>query len=101
ELRALTTPTEDDVFLALEHEAGTVSHLWAGGLVGAPGPRTRVLGDRGAYLVTAFEGEPSPFTAALDPGPGHEGFLVHGSDVVPVPRAAGEHADFYRQVGAW
>lgn len=100
ELRALSTPTEDDVFLALEHATGTVSHLWAGGLTGAPGPRTRVLGDRGAYLVTSFEGEPTPF-AALDPGPGNEGFLVHGNCLTPVPRAGGEHADFYREVAVW
>lgn len=100
ELRALTTPTEDDVFLALTHASGTTSHLWAGGLVGAPGPRTRVLGSRGAYLVTSFEGEPTPF-AALDPGEGMEGWLVHGDQAVPVPREPGGHADFYRAVGAW
>lgn len=100
ELRALTTPTEDDVFLALTHASGTTSHLWAGGLVGAPGPRTRVLGSRGAYLVTSFEGEPTPF-AALDPGEGMEGWLVHGDQAVPVPRGPGGHADFYRAVGAW
>ncbi len=100
ELRALTTPTEDDVFLALTHASGTISHLWAGGLVGAPGPRTRVLGSAGAYLVTSFEGEPTPF-AALDPGEGMEGWLVHGADAVPVPREPGGHADFYREVAAW
>lgn len=101
ELRSITTPAEDDVFLALDHVSGTTSHLWGGGLVGAPGPRTRVLGDRAAYLVTSFEGEPTPF-AALDPGPGHEGFLAHGADVEPVPRAPGAgHVDFYRAVRAW
>lgn len=114
ELRALTTPAEDDVFLALRHAAadggpGVVSHLQAGALVGAPGPRTRVLGDKGAYLVTSFEGEPTPF-ATLDeqhthgaPGAGdeHEGWLVHGRDRVAVPRASGGHADYYRAVTAW
>lgn len=100
ELRALTTPTEDDVFLALEHASGTVSHLWAGGLVGAPGPRTRVLGSAGAYLVTEFEGEPTPF-AELHLGDGHEGWLVHGDQVTAVPRAPGGHVDFYRAVARW
>ncbi|MBO1750619.1 Gfo/Idh/MocA family oxidoreductase [Actinotalea sp. BY-33] len=100
ELRALTTPTEDDVFLALEHAGGTLSHLWAGGVVGAPGPRTRVLGSAGAYLVTSFEGEPTPF-AQLDPGPDHEGWLVHGEDREPVRRAPGTHADYYRAVAEW
>lgn len=113
ELRALTTPAEDDVFLALTHAPGpdgvaVISHLQAGGLVGAPGPRTRVLGDRGAYLVTSFEGEATPF-AALDSAVGsgaeeqepHEGWLVHGDERVPVPRAPGGHADYYRAVDAW
>ncbi|WP_081978712.1 Gfo/Idh/MocA family protein [Cellulomonas carbonis] len=100
EIRNLTTPADDDVFLALEHAGGTVSHLWAGALVGAPGPRTRVLGSRGAYLVTSFEGEPTPFSA-LDPGQGNEGWLVRGDEAVPVPREPGGHEDFYRAVDAW
>ncbi|MFF1529493.1 Gfo/Idh/MocA family oxidoreductase [Cellulomonas sp. NPDC058312] len=106
ELRALTTPAEDDVFLALTHVAqpdGTavISHLQAGALVGAPGPRTRVLGDRGAYLVTSFEGEASPFSVLDAADDGHEGWLVRGDERVPVPRAPGGHPDFYRAVDAW
>lgn len=102
ELRALTTPTEDEVFLSLRHAGGVVSHLEAGSLTGAPGPRTRVLGDQGAYLVTSFEGEPSPFSALDDDAPaGTEGWLVRGADRTSVPRAPGSHADFYRAVPAW
>lgn len=114
ELRALTTPAVDDVFLAVEHApgpdgVGVVSHLQAGGLVGAPGPRTRVLGDRGAYLVTSFEGEPTPFAvlddaqeaARGDGDPPHEGWLVRGAERTPVPRAAGGHEDVYRAVERW
>jgi predicted dehydrogenase len=111
ELRALTTPALDDVFLALEHAPDVdghhvVSHLWAGGLVGAPGPRTRVLGERGAYLVTSYEGEPTPFSVlddALDAGqePPHEGWFVRGAERTPVPRAAGGHEDLYRAVQTW
>ena len=115
ELRSLLTPAEDDVFLALTHVPtpdghAVRSHLQAGALVGAPGPRTRVLGDKGAYLVTSFEGEASPF-ARLDvpetPArhgevrPEHEGWLVHGSERIAVPRAPGGHADFYRAVVEW
>lgn len=100
ELRSLTTPAEDDVFLALQHTGGAISHLSAGSLVGAPGPRTRVLGSAGAYLVTSFEGEPTPFSA-LDPGEGHEGWLVRGDEATPVVRAPGHHADFYRSVARW
>ncbi|WP_028048631.1 Gfo/Idh/MocA family protein [Cellulomonas sp. URHD0024] len=109
ELHARTTPAVDDVFLALTHTSGVVSHLQAGAVVGAPGPRTRVLGDAGAYLVTSFEGEPSPFAALDDayeetrrPGePTHEGWLVRGSERVPVPRARGGHVDIYHAVASW
>jgi predicted dehydrogenase len=96
----MTTPTEDDVFLALTHASGTISHLSAGAVVGAPGPRTRVLGSAGAYLVTSFEGEPTPF-AVLDPGPGNEGWLVRGDVAEPVARVDGGHVDFYRAVSRW
>ncbi|MBO3084132.1 Gfo/Idh/MocA family oxidoreductase [Cellulomonas fengjieae] len=109
ELHARSTPAVDDVFLALEHAGGVVSHLQAGAVVGAPGPRTRVLGDAAAYLVTSFEGEPTPFAALDDayeetrrPGePVHEGWLVRGADRRPVPRAPGGHVDLYRAVVRW
>jgi predicted dehydrogenase len=100
ELRALTTPTEDDVFLALEHASGTISHLWAASLVGAPGPRTRVLGSAGSFLVPSHGDSPGPFDT-LDPGRGMAGWLVRGTESTPVPTAPGEPADFYRGVARW
>ncbi|MFI7483912.1 Gfo/Idh/MocA family protein [Kocuria sp. M1R5S2] len=100
ELRSLTTPAEDDVFLALEHASGTISHLWAGSLVGAPGPRTRVLGSAGAFLVPGHDDAAGPFDA-LAPGDGMTGLLVHGTETTAVPTAPGEPADFYRAVARW
>ncbi|OCI30944.1 Gfo/Idh/MocA family protein [Oerskovia enterophila] len=106
ELRALTTPTEDDVFLTLHHEGHqgreVVSRLWAASVVGAPGPRTRVLGTAGAYVVTTFENDASPFEVFDDAAPeGTEGWITRGRERTPVPRAPGGHADFYRAVAAW
>lgn len=108
ELRTLTTPAVDDVFLSLSHAPDdeghqVISHLTASGLVGAPGPRTRVLGDKAAYLVTRFESEPTPF-AVFDEGkrvPPHEGWLVRGAEREPVPVEPGGHADLYRAVVHW
>jgi predicted dehydrogenase len=107
ELRAHTTPTEDDVFLTLRHESApdgheVVSRLWAASVVGAPGPRTRVLGDAGAYVVTTFENDASPFEIFDEAAPaGTEGWITRGRERSPVPRAPGGHADFYRAVAAW
>ncbi len=107
--RAMTTAAIDDVFITLEHEGdnGVIfSRLNAGSIVGAPGPRTRVLGDGGSYVVTTFEQETTPFSymdtemARHIDGP-HEGWLAHGDKVAPVPAAPGGHADFYRAVARW
>lgn len=109
--RKLTTPTEDDVFLVLQHEPGgglarsphaVTSRLWAGSLVGAPGPRTRVLGSGGAYVVTTFEQDASPFEVFdADAPEGTEGWLTRGRERTPVPQAPGGHADFYRLLVDW
>jgi predicted dehydrogenase len=100
ELRALKTKTEDDVFLALEHSSGTLSHLTAGNVVGAPGPRTRALGSDAAFLSTGYSALPGPFDT-MDPGEGMSGWIVRGSKATPVPTAPGESADFYRAVAGW
>lgn len=100
ELRALTTRTEDDVFLALHHSSGTISHLWASSVTAAPGPRTRVLGSAGAFLVPDHPELPGPFDA-LSPGEGMAGWLVRGAETNPIPTAPGTHADYYRAVTRW
>lgn len=104
ELRSLSTPTEDDVFLSVRHASadGVVSHLWGGSVVGAPGPRTRVLASEGAYVVTTFENDASPFECMDDDAPaGSEGWIARGRDRTFVPRAPGGHEDFYPAVARW
>jgi predicted dehydrogenase len=99
ELAARTTRAEDDVLLLATHAGGARSRLQAGSLVGAPGPRTRVLGRRGAYVATGFEGDHGAF-AGFEDVPGHTGWLVAGDERTPVPTAPGEPTDFYRAVAA-
>lgn len=101
ELAARTTASEDDAFLALTHASGVRSHLGALSLAAAPGPRTRVLGSAGAYVVTSFEAEPTAFASLRDADEQHTGWLVVGDDRTAVPRAPGGHADFYRQAARW
>lgn len=98
ELAARTTPAEDDAFLALTHRGGARSHLGALSLAAAPGPRTRVLGTRAAYVATSFEAEPTAFADLADLDDDHAGWLVAGADRTPVRREPGHHADFYAAV---
>ena len=55
---------DDDVFIALRHASGPISHLHAGAVMPAPGPRLRVQGTRGGFLVNALD----PQEAALRRG---------------------------------
>ena len=51
---------DDDVFIALIHEGGVRSHLWGSWRQGAPGPRLRVTGTSGAYVIAGCRRPGSP-----------------------------------------
>lgn len=54
EWRLRDTGLDDDVFVALTHSGGARSHLWGSWSQGAPGPRFRVTGTTGSYVVRAL-----------------------------------------------
>jgi predicted dehydrogenase len=99
---------DDDVFLALEHESGVRSHLWASALAADPGPRFRVLGDRAAYVKHGLDTQEEALRsgrAPTDPGFGEEprerwGRLVVGDEEREVPTKPGSYASFYAGVAA-
>lgn len=97
ELAARTTVAEDVVFLSLRHAGGVRSHLSATSLAAAPGPRTRVLGSAGAYVVTTFEAEEHAF-GGFDDAAGATGWLVAGGERSPVSTAPGGVEEFYPAV---
>lgn len=95
---------DDDVFLALEHADGVVSHLWMNALAPAPAPRFHVLGSRAGYTTWGLDGqEPALKDGALptDPGFGETpeerwGVLATGDARTPVPTLRGDYGAFYR-----
>jgi predicted dehydrogenase len=98
------SPGDDDVFLAMRHRSGSHSHLWMSALAAAPGPRRRVLGTRGAYLVAEGDGQEDALRSGLrpdDPGTwGVEpesrwGRLVKGEQSEAVPSEPGSWPVFY------
>jgi predicted dehydrogenase len=102
---------DDDVFLALQHRTGVVSHLWAGAMAAAPGPRLRVLGSKAAYVHHDLDGQEAALRAGRfpdDPDFGQEpperwGRLRHG-DVEEsgpgqsVPAEPGRWLSFYAEI---
>jgi scyllo-inositol 2-dehydrogenase (NADP+) len=97
---------EDDAFIALTHESGVRSTLWVSAVAGELGPRLRVLGSKGAYVVDGLDGQEDALRAGGDPASpdwGVEpeerwGRLVAGEDERPVKRGPGAYPEFYAGV---
>jgi predicted dehydrogenase len=58
---------DDDVFVALHHENGVESHLWGNWRQAAPGPRFRVTGTTGTYIVDGIDGQEAVLKAGKSP----------------------------------
>ena len=94
---------DDDVFVALEHEGGVRSHLWANVVAAAPASRFRVLGLEAAYVKDGLDPQEEALRAGArpgDPGWGREpeerwGRLVAGDAEQPVETEPGAYEAFY------
>jgi predicted dehydrogenase len=108
EARRVGAEADDDDFLALEHESGVHSHLWASALTAESGPRFRVLGNRAAYVKHGLDVQEEALRAGhlpTDPGWGEEprerwGRLVTGQEQREVPTEPGSYGSFYAGVAA-
>jgi predicted dehydrogenase len=98
------TAGDDDVFIALRHISGTLSHLWASAVTAAPGPRLRVQGTAGGLVVPALDPQEAALRAGERPtdrdrwgrSPEWERpRLVAGERSVPVPPEPGDWTRFY------
>jgi scyllo-inositol 2-dehydrogenase (NADP+) len=97
---------DDDVFLALTHESGTVSHLWASSAANDLGPRFRVLGSRAAYVKYGMDPQEAALRAGRtprDPDYGVEpeyawGRLGTPGETRPVPSERGAYQAYYEGI---
>lgn len=100
ELASRVAVAEDDTFLACRHTSGVVSHLFASAVNGAPGPRARLAGSRGAYVIGKQVDDVSAFTEFANHGDA-VGWIVRGDEREPGPVVGeADEADFYRGVVA-
>lgn len=94
---------DDDAFLALEHESGARSHLWASLVAADIGPRLRALGTRAAYVKHGLDVQEGALREGARPteaGFGEEpesawGELVAGGEGSTVPTQPGRYIEFY------
>jgi len=94
---------DDDVFLALVHESGPHSHLWASSTAADLGPRFRVLGSAGSYVKYGLDVQEAALRAGgtpADPAWGQEpetawGQLGTPGHTNPVPTRPGAYQEYY------
>lgn len=100
ELRIRESGLDDDVFVALTHESGTRSQLWGSWSQAAPGPRYRVTGTTGTYLLVDGDTQEDDLIAGRTPASAGDAWgaepesswgRIHrgsGSDAVPTERGS-------------
>ena len=96
---------DDDMFMALHHVGGVESHLWGSWRQAAPGPRFRVTGTTGTYVVGGIDGQEAALKAGKSPAdladrwgaePEETRGRVHrGDEGTVVPTARGRWDSFY------
>ncbi|PZG14365.1 Gfo/Idh/MocA family oxidoreductase [Nonomuraea aridisoli] len=99
---------DDDTFIALTHESGARSHLWASSMAARLGPRFRVLGSSAAFVKHGMDVQEERLRAGMPPdvpgfGDDEEdrwGVLGTPGDQQIVRTESGAYLDFYRGVAA-
>jgi scyllo-inositol 2-dehydrogenase (NADP+) len=104
-VRSIRGSADDDSVLVLRHANGVISYLSASAVVGAPGPRIRILGSKGALVINDLD----PQEALLRQGKYPEGgswsepthsiaHIYRGSEIESVESVSGNYALFYSAV---
>jgi predicted dehydrogenase len=101
-VRSIRGGADDDVTVVLRHESGVDSYLAASAVSGAPGPRVRLLGSKGALVINELDPQEDalrageiPFGGAWSKPMTNVATIHKGSDVIPVESVSGNYATFY------
>ena len=104
-VRSLRGGADDDSVLVLQHESGVMSYLSASAVVGAPGPRIRILGTKGALVINDLDPQEALLRAGKFPENGtwsypttSQAFLHRGDDVEEIESIPGNYGHFYKAV---
>jgi predicted dehydrogenase len=106
-VRSIRGGADDDVTVVLRHESGVDSYLAASAVSGAPGPRVRLLGSKGALVINELDPQEDALRAGEIPMGGawsapmiNTAEIHKGGEVLPVDSVSGNYAAFYTLVKA-
>ena len=104
-VRSIRGGADDDVVITLQHAAGVDSYLSASAIVGAPGPRLRLMGTEGALVISELDPQETMLRAGKYPAGGKweeptfcRAFLHRGDEVTEIVAENGNYATFYQLV---
>ena len=104
-VRTIRGAADDDNFLVLKHESGVDSYLSASAVIGSPGPRVRITGDRASLIIKDLDPQEALLRRGLYPAGGKwsestksAAFLHYGEKIVEYPGVDGNYAQFYVEV---
>jgi predicted dehydrogenase len=104
-VRSLRGGADDDSVLILRHKSGAMSYLSASAVVGAPGPRIRILGTKGALVINNLDPQEALLRAGKYPENGtwtlpttSQAFIHRGDDVEEIESIPGNYGHFYKAV---
>ena len=104
-VRSLRGGADDDSLLVLRHDSGVMSYLSASAVVGAPGPRIRILGTKGALVINDLDPQEALLRSGKFPENGtwtypttSNAFLHRGDVVEEIESIPGNYGHFYKAV---
>ena len=104
-VRSIRGGADDDVTVTLKHDSGVDSYLAASAVSGAPGPRVRLLGTKGALVINELDPQEDALRAGQIPlggmwsTPMTSAAAIHkGDQVTSVESVPGNYAAFYSLV---
>lgn len=104
-VRRIRGGADDDAVLVLKHDSGVLSILSASVVVGAPGPRIRILGSAGALVINELDPQESllksgkvPMGGKWDVPTKSKTFIHRGDKVEEIVGEDGNYATFYTLV---
>jgi predicted dehydrogenase len=106
-VRSIRGAADDDSVLVLRHDGGVMSYLSASAVVGAPGPRIRILGSKGALVINDLDPQEALLRAGKYPAgavwsePTTSAAFIHrGTGIEEIKGVPGNYALFYSAVAS-
>ncbi len=106
-VRSIRGAADDDSVLVLRHANGVMSYLSASAVAGAPGPRIRILGNKGALVINDLDPQEALLRAGKFPQDGvwsepttSAAFIHRGTEVEEIQGVPGNYALFYTAVAS-